>query len=493
MFNFFKRKRSRSASEEVSRVFAETLGLDSVDPDANFFELGGDSMLATIVVTSLGEAGHSVPSTAVFDFPTINSLVRFIEENGAPPSAGAARTIQVYPRNPSGVTRMATSLLQERLWPYERNPDPKRFQLRGEGAALLTGTLDVSLLKDSITHVVERHEVLRSSFVEDLNVLHVDIHSAQLTPIELLDAVGDTSDARRADAARLVAQVTSGVFDLGHAPPFRCAVIKISETEHVLAVSMHHIISDGWSMGVLVGEIAKTYEALVKDNSPALPDLPYQFADYAAWHRDWLASEAGQTSKEFWRGYLSNLPPALDIPLPSDQPRQTVFNFPVRRSTVALDRGTQDAIRALAKSTQTSVHTVFLAGLLAALQSLTDATDLPIGIMHANRNTPGTQNLIGFFSTLVILRFQFNTDDASLLALIEKVRTATREVEPHSGVPIGVLMDEGIVDTLPRILSTPSRDQQCPQSKGSPSRTFPSSILRYSLSLISPFSCSITE
>lgn len=451
MFSFFKRKRSRAASEDVARVFAETLGIESVDPDANFFELGGDSMLATIVVASLDEAGHPLPATAVFDFPTINSLVDFIESDNAPPSAGTARTIQVHPRNPTGTTRMAPSLLQERLWPFERNPDPKRFQLRGEGAVLLTGPLEVSLLKDSITHAVQRHEVLRSTFVEDTSVLHVDVHPALPIAIDLFDAAGDTTDTRRADAARLVAQVTSEVFDLEQAPPFRCTVIKISETEHVLAISMHHIISDGWSMGVLIGEIAKTYEALVKGNRPALPDLPYQFADYAAWHREWLASEAGQTSKEFWRQYLSNLPPALHVPLPNDLPRQTEFNFPVRRQTVPLNQNTQDAIRALAKSTQTSVHTVFLAGVLAAIHRLTDTTDLPIGIMNANRNTPGTQNLIGFFSTLVILRFQLSTDDTSLATLIDKVRTATREVESHSGVPIGVLMDEGIVDTLPRI------------------------------------------
>ncbi|NKB43820.1 MAG: hypothetical protein GKS03_06030 [Alphaproteobacteria bacterium] len=449
MFNFFKRKRSRSASEDVSRVFVETLGIESVDPDANFFELGGDSMLATIAVTSLDEAGYPLPSTAVFDFPTINSLVHFIE--GAPPSAGNARTIQVHARNPNGVTRMAASLLQERLWPYERNPDPKRFQLRGEGAALLTGALDVSTLEASIGLVAKRHEVLRSTFIEENGRHHVDVHPADAVNLKVHAVEGDTPEARRADAARLVAEVTSGVFDLGQTPPFRCAVIEITEIEHVLAVSMHHIISDGWSMGILVGEIAKTYEALTRGDTPTLPDLPYQFTDYSAWHREWLASDAGRASIDYWRGYLDALLSALDVQLPCDQPRQSEFNFPVRRSDVPLDASTQNAIRALAKSTQTSVHTVFLAGFLAAFQSLTDITDLPIGIMHANRNTPGTQNLIGFFSTLVMLRFQFSGKDTSLSALVEKVRDATREIEPHSGVPIGLLMDEDIVDTLPRI------------------------------------------
>jgi acyl carrier protein len=451
MFKFLKRKQPQTAREAITRIFRETLDLETVPAEANFFELGGDSMLATLVVTALDEAGHSLPSTAVFDHPTINSLVHYIESGGAPPSAGNARTIQVMPRAAKGSTRLRASLLQERLWPYERNPDPHRFQLRGEGAALLKGPLDLSRLQRCLNLLAERHEVLRSSFVEENETLIVEVHQPEIVSLKAIDAEGDSQEEKYASAARLVADVTAGVFDLSHPPPFRCALIKISETEHVLAVSMHHIISDGWSMGIFVGEIAKIYDALVHAEPPALPELPYQFADYAAWHRDWSASEAGQASLEFWRSYLRGLPPALDVPLPADKPRQSVFNFPVRRTDIPVHAETQTALRVLAKATQTSVHTVFLASFLAAFQSLNEVTDLPIGIMHANRNTPGTQNLIGFFSTLVTLRFDLTDTASGLSAMIAKVREATRTVEPHSGVPIGVLMDEGIVDTLPRV------------------------------------------
>ncbi|MBT5240710.1 MAG: hypothetical protein HOH20_09690 [Rhodospirillaceae bacterium] len=451
MFNFLKRKRPPSASEIISRVFSETLGMDSVDPNANFFELGGDSMLATIVVASLDEAGHPLPSTAVFDYPTINGLTHVIESGATPPSAGFARTIASHPRNSSGSTRMSASVLQERLWPYERNPDPKRFQPRGEGAILLTGSLNVKALEVSISLITERHEVLRSSFSEEANALHVDIHTGQPVRLEIRHASGDTPELRRADAAEIVAKATSGTFDLRLGPPSNVALIKLSETEHVLAISMHHIISDGWSMGLLVNEIAIAYEALNEDANPGLPDLPYQFADYAAWHREWLTSDAGCTSVDFWRSYLKGGTPALEVKLPSDKPRQTTFNFPVRRSAITLDNKVQQDIRSLAKSAQTSVHTVFFAGFLFAFRRLTDCAELPVGIMHANRNTPGTQNLIGFFSTLILLRFEFDGKDDSIVRLIELVRDTTREVEPHSSVPIGTLLDEGIVDTLPRV------------------------------------------
>ena len=299
--------------------------------------------------------------------------------------------------------------------------------------------------------MVERHEVLRSSFKEDGTKILMDIHPPKEVPLNIVLVKGDDSQSLKEDAAHQVAQFTGQVFDLTKEPPFRCALLKLSDTQHVLAVSMHHIISDGWSMGLFVDELVKTYDAVANDERPNLPALSYQFADYAQWHRTWLESEGGAASIGFWRTYLQGVLPALEVPLPSDQPRKTEFNFPVRRQTISLGRQTQADMRGLAKSLQTSVHTVFLAGFLAAFCKLQPSNELPIGIMHANRGTPGTQNLIGFFSTLVMLRFKFESTDVSLPGLIDQVRTATREVDPHSGVPIGTLIENKIVDTLPRI------------------------------------------
>ncbi len=452
MFKFFRRNaKSQPAPDAVREVFEQVLDLNGIDAHANFFELGGDSIMATIVATSLEERGHTIPSTAVFDHPSIAALVAFIQSGGATPSAGDARTITLQPRKSTGPTRLRASLLQERLWPYERNPDPKRFQLRGEGAARLCGLLDIEVLEHSLSALAQRHEVLRTSFLEENGSVFVDIHPTANITLEHRAAAGATLDERRAQAAQLTSEITSQVFDLSHPPPMRCALIKIDDNEHVLAVSTHHIISDGWSMGLLVNELAATYNARVAGETPPLPELAYQFADYAAWHRAWLESDAGLASKVFWRDYLKGLPPALDIPLPADQPRQSVFNFPVRRTVVEIPADIQQALKSVAKTHQTSVHSVFLAVVLSALKKLSDVDDLPVGIMHANRAAAGTQNLIGFFSTLVLLRFALAGESPSLAELIKQVQAATRTVDPHVGVPIGALMDDGIVDTLPRI------------------------------------------
>lgn len=453
MFNFLKRKKKKEpARDAVTRVFADALDIKTIPPDANFFELGGDSITATVVVTALGDAGYSLPSTAVFDHPTINNLVTLIETGGASAKSTAGPPITLKPRARDGSARMQASLLQERLWPFETNPDPARFQLRGEGAALLRGLLSVKTLEQSLTLVVERHEVLRSSFTVENETLFVDIHAPTDFVFEQLDAQGDDSREKYAHAAQLVSEVTSRVFNLDQPPPFRCALIKISDEEHVLAVSMHHIISDGWSMGLFVNEVAAAYEAYAHDQTPRLPDLLYQFTDYAAWHREWLSSSAGAGSIDFWRNYLKDLPSALTIPIPAaDRPRKNTFNFTVRRQEIELSPATQSALRNLAKASKTSVHTIFLASVLQAFALHTRIEDLPIGIMHANRTAPGAQNLIGFFATLVHLRFKLAADTPSLPTLIDHVREAGRMIEPHSGVPIGTLIEEGIVDTLPRI------------------------------------------
>lgn len=451
MFSFFKRKKSETPRETVTRIFRDTLELDSVAPTDNFFELGGDSITATVVVTALGEEGYNLRSTAVFDHPTIDGVVKLVENSNSPPPAAQVPANMPKPRMPKA-DRVRASLLQERLWPFEQNPDPKRFQLRGEGAALLRGDLNVTVLRESLTLIIERHEVLRTSFAENGGEVVAQIHLAEPVELEELKAFGDTAADRRDHASRLVSSFTSRIFDLGTRPPYRCALVKISEDEHVLVVSMHHIICDGWSMGLFVNEVAVSYDAIAKQTIPALPTLPYQFADYASWHHDWLSSPSGSSAITFWRNYSEGLPDTLEVPLPAaDGTRKSTINFPVRRQNIEMSDETQIAIRQFARAQQTSVHTVFLASVLIAFTNLTTQRDLPIGIMHANRNVIGTQNLIGFFSTLVLLRFKLLDSGSPIIDVIKMVQQATRTIEPHVGVPIGTLIEQGILDNLPRI------------------------------------------
>jgi len=444
MFNLFRRKKKELDAETAVRLaFCQALGTDSIDDTANFFESGGDSMMATVVSATLDEMGHRVPSTAVFDHPTIQNLTAYMSGGGGPGTD--IPSVELQRRAPSGPTRLQASLLQQRLWPYERNPDPERFQLRGEGAVLLRGAFDAEALQKALNLLAERQEVLRTRFEEVSGILSVVTSPQTAIQIERLTAA-DTQSAKA-----IVEQFTRKVFDLASPPPMRVALISLPDSEFVLAVSMHHIISDGWSMGVFVAELATLYSAIRRGDQATLPDLPFQFADYAQAHRSWLLSSAGQSALAFWQEYLDGLPPGLDIALPNDQPRQATYNFPVRRQLVILSPETQSNLRSLARASQSSVATVFLGVFLAVFKALTNAPDLPVGIMHANRNLPGTQNLIGYFATLVVLRFALTDPTLPLSKAIEIAREESRKVDPYSSVPIGALLDNGIIDTLPRI------------------------------------------
>jgi acyl carrier protein len=468
MFKFFRRKKDLSAEDAVCKAFCRTLDVDSIDPHANFFELGGDSMMATVVTALLEDFGHSVPSTAVFDHPTMADLTAFITGGGSVLARAGVPLVEVHARNASGPTRLPASVLQQRLWPFERNPDPERFQLRGEGAVLLHGPFDVDLLQRSLTQLSARQEALRSAFAE-----YADGNLSAMVYADCTIDVERHTAASHEEAAALVARVTAQVFDLSQPPPIRCAVITLSDAEHVLAVSMHHIVSDGWSMGVFVSELAEIYSALRTKRTPELPTLPFQFADYAGAHRTWLASDGGTASIAFWRDYLAGAPSALDVTLPADKPRGSEFNFPVRRTFLLLSDTTQHNLRAMARSTQSSVPTVFLAAFLTVYKALTGISDFPVGIMHANRNLPGTQNLIGFFATLVLLRLKMPGGGISFSEALDVARSETRRIDPHAAVPIGTLIDAGVVDTLPRVFVDSVPRPGLPQIDGVAVEDFP--------------------
>ncbi len=445
MFKLFRRKKKQvDAGTAVRSAFCQALEVDSVDDTANFFELGGDSMMATVVAAALDEMGHAVPSTAVFDHPTVEALAAYVSGDRASVPADIP-AVEVHSRNPADPTHLRASLLQERLWPFERNPDPQRFQLRGEGAILVRGDFDSEILQQALNLLAQRQEVLRTGFAEADGALSAVISPSASVNIEHFSATNKEA------AQAIVERFTALTFDLASPPPIRVALISLPSSEHVLAVSMHHIVSDGWSMGVFVGELTALYSALRRSEQTRLPDLPYQFADYAVSHRAWLASDAGQNAVAFWREYLHGLPPGLDVPLPNDQPRQSVYNFPVRRQVIPIRADAQSNLRSVARTTRTSVATVFLGAFLSLYKSLTGAEDIPVGIMHANRNLPGSQNLIGFFATLVVLRFAVSGTSISLTDAIEHARQESRRIDPYSSVPIGTLLDAGIIDTLPRI------------------------------------------
>ncbi|HKG77972.1 MAG TPA: condensation domain-containing protein, partial [Pyrinomonadaceae bacterium] len=346
----------RGALEEVlSTIFGEVLKLERIGICDNFFELGGHSLSATQIVSRVREAFQmELPVRKVFEHPTVEGLAQSLledhgeriehtaelllqvssfpdeeanrnlthpvtEESRVTPSpeerSTAAKTASERPSDDltSRVTRTAPlSFAQQRLWFLDQyEPDNVLYNL--PAAIRLHGALDVTALERSLKEILERHEALRTTFamVNDRPVQVVsEVRDFRLTVIELRESSPERTEAT---AARLVVEEAQQPFNLASGPLLRIKLLRLTENDHVLLVTMHHISSDGWSIKVLMREIGELYDAYANKRQAALPDLPIQYADFAEWQRDWLQGERLEEQLSYWRTQLADAPPLLEL------------------------------------------------------------------------------------------------------------------------------------------------------------------------------------
>ncbi|MFP2903051.1 condensation domain-containing protein, partial [Corallococcus sp. 4LFB] len=311
-----------TATEEVlAALWAQVLGVARVGALDDFFELGGHSLLATQVVSRLRTAfGVEVPLRALFEAPVLRALAERVD--AVVRGGRGAQPPPLVPRGHSEATPL--SFAQQRLWFLDQlQPGSALYNL--PAAVRLTGRLDEQALRRTFQELVRRHESLRTTFhsVAGEPVQHVAA-SLEL-PLEVVDLQSLAQDAREAAVKGRVAAAIQQPFDLSQGPLLRTMLVRLAETEHVLVLVMHHIVSDGWSMGVLVREVTELYTAYSELRPSALPELPVQYADYAAWQRSWLRGEVLEGQLAWWRQQLEGAPHALE--LPTDRPRPAVQRF----------------------------------------------------------------------------------------------------------------------------------------------------------------------
>ncbi|MBV9773170.1 MAG: amino acid adenylation domain-containing protein, partial [Gemmatimonadetes bacterium] len=305
----------RTATEEVlAGIWAEVLGVEQVGVEESFFALGGHSLLATRVVSRVRQAfGVELPLRALFEAPTVATLAGRIEvlrSAGAPPTPPIERVSREEP--------LPASFAQQRLWVVDRL-DPGSPAYNMPSPLRLRGALDVAALRASLDALVARHETLRTTFSERDGAPVQVIHAAAPVAMGEVD-LGHLPEAHReAEAGRLVADEALRPFDLACGPLLRCTLLRLDEADWVLVFTMHHIVSDGWSLGVLTREVSALYGAYLRGEASPLPELPVQYPDYAAWQRAWLSGETLERHLEYWRGELADAPPVLE--LPTDHPR----------------------------------------------------------------------------------------------------------------------------------------------------------------------------
>ncbi|HET9226234.1 MAG TPA: condensation domain-containing protein, partial [Thermoanaerobaculia bacterium] len=426
----------RSPAEELlAGIWSALLRISAIGFRDNFFDLGGHSLLATQVVSRVREVfGVELPLRALFETPTLGALAARIqgEQLGvqAPPIVAAPR---------GGELR--ASFAQERLWFLDRfGTDRASYNI--PAAVRLEGRLDVPALAACLSEIVRRHESLRTTFTvtgdSEPRVLQVIEPSADL-PLPIVDLAELPEFAREAEVVRLAREDARRVFDLQRGPVLRASLARLSEREHTLFLSVHHIVADGWSIGILVRELSALYSAFVQRLPSPLPDLPVQYADFAVWQRAWLQGEVLETQLDWWRDRLAGSPAVIE--LPADRPRPSMQSARGGRLGYALPDDLSRGLQMLVRSEGATLFMALLSGFQVLLARTTGRVDLPVGTPIANRNRAEVEDLIGFFVNTLVMRGDLS-GDPSFRELLARSREAALGAYAHQDVPFEKLVEE---------------------------------------------------
>ncbi len=425
----------RTPTEEVvAGVWADVLGLDRVGVHDSFFELGGDSIVSIQVVARVRALlGVDLSLRDLFDASTVAALGETVQRAL---EAGITAPAPIEP-----VSRdegLPLSFGQQRLWFID--------QLEG-GAAYntsialrLAGALEVDALRTALAGVVDRHEILRTTFpAVDGEPSQVIAATAVAAGLEVRDLSGLPEEERGAEADRIAAADVRRPFDLAGGPLLRALLLRRSAHDHVLVLSMHHIVCDGWSLGVLTRDLGALYRAAVAEAAPALDPLPVQYADFAVWQRRRLAGEELDRQLGFWREELAGLPELLE--LPADRPRPPVQSLHGAAHPFTVDADVTAALKELARDHDATLFVVLLAAFGVLLSRFARERDIAVGTPVAGRGAQETEDLVGFFVNTLVLRCDL-AGDPSFDDLVDRVRETALRAYAHQDVPFERLVDE---------------------------------------------------
>jgi amino acid adenylation domain-containing protein len=329
------------------------------------------------------------------------------------------------------------SFAQERLW-FLNQLEGKSSAYNMPAAIGLTGKLDLNVLQKALREIVRRHEVLRTSFSIVNNKPKQIINSEITLNIKVIDLQHVETTEREKFLEQQLLEEASTPFDLEIAPLIRCTLLQISATEQVLLLTMHHIVSDGWSMGLFSQELSSLYQAFAKGNPSPLAELPIQYADFAIWQREWLSGEILETQLNYWKQQLQDAPELLQ--LPTDRTRPSIQTYKGKRHRFSLNQGLTHQLQKLARESGTTLFMTLLAGFATLLYRYSGQSDILIGSPIANRHHREIEPLIGFFVNTLVYRSNFE-DNLSFLKLLNQVRETTLKAYEHQDIPFELIVE----------------------------------------------------
>ncbi|HEY2963727.1 MAG TPA: amino acid adenylation domain-containing protein [Pyrinomonadaceae bacterium] len=421
--------------EILAGIWCEVLRLPGVSREGNFFNLGGHSLLATQVIHRIRDTFKiELPVRSVFESPTVAQLAALIQAKIGEGNPSAAVPIEAVPRD----GKLPLSFAQQRLWFQEelaRGTSTFHIDL----GMRLDGPLNWHALEQTFNEINRRHENLRTSFpVIDGELVQI-IHPFSRLSLPTVDLSHLVEAEHEAIDVKLARTALDQPFDLETGPLVRLAVIRHSDREHTVLCVLHHIVSDGWSRGILIREVSALYQAFSRGEASPLPELKVQYGDFAVWQREQLQGETLERELTFWKEELASAPPLLD--LPTDRPRPPVQTYRGAAELFTLSPELSQRLKALNQKQGTTMFMLLLAVFQALLHRYTNENDIVVGTTIANRERSEIEPLIGFFVNMLALRANCSGNPA-FLELLDQVRETTLRAYAHQTAPFEKLVQE---------------------------------------------------
>jgi len=426
----------RTATEEaLAAIWAEVLGAEEVGAEDDFFDLGGHSLLAVKVVSKAREAlGAEVPLRVMFDSPTVAGLGRAVDDARR---RGQVPVSPLVPVPPHEDAELPLSFAQEPLWFLDQLVPGNPFY-NMPSAYRLSGPLDVSALERALGEIMRRHEALRTTFPAPGGRPRQRVAPPAPVRLEVEDLSGPGPDAADAEARRRAGAEADRPFDLTRGPLLRSRLLRTAQEEHVLLITVHHIVSDGWSATVLLAELAVLYGSFCRHEPSPLGALPVQYGDFAVWQRGWLEGEVLEARLDHWQARLTGAPPCLE--LPADYPRPPMPSYRGANEGFEVPAAVAGALRALGRSRGATLYMTVLAAFKAVLACATGGHDIVVGGTVAGRSRAELESLIGLFVNTVVLRTDLS-GDPTFADVVDRVRLTALDAYEHQDAPFDKVVE----------------------------------------------------
>lgn len=421
--------------ELLASISQDILGVKRVGITDSFFDLGGHSLMVTRLGSRIRDAfGVEIPLREIFEKPTIMELASLIAQQ----QARHHESVPVIEKCNRELD-LDLSFSQQRLWFLDQlSPENAFYNI--PGAFRLQGTPDYDAVEKSLTEIVKRHESLRTTF-RSVQGKPVQVIHQEMPPAFTIDDLSALPSAEQEQESRKrAAQEAQTPFQLDQGPLFRVRLLKLGKSDHVIIFNMHHIVSDGWSMSVLIQDFVNLYSAFSQKKEPKLPDLPIQYADYAAWQKKWLRGDVLEEQLDYWKEKIGLNPPVLELPIDFKRPSMQTFHG--KTLSMILPHALTEQVKHFSRKQGVTLFMTLLAAFQALLHRYSNQNQIMVGSPIANRTRTETEKLIGFFVNTLVYSTRFD-EDPDIKTLLKRVRETTLGAYAHQDVPF-----EQLVETL---------------------------------------------